>query len=291
MPVTASQVASYSKKLNSLKREAIGLLASSRVAVNKATEFRRMRIKDLIDSRIRDDGVITTSELPPLRDAIKVEVDAMIDEANAVLVAQKHAAFDLAVQKGSEVAAMDLGGEAMFFAPSTDLLVISSQFTADYVRTIGADLMGEVNQILGRTAVGGLQPYEAMRNIDKLIGKSGATGVSYQAERIVRTEVQRIYSLTLDSSFTKFAEQMTNPKAVKKTWVSGPYRAGRREEHQEMDGQTVPIDEPFQCPSGAVLMYPGDPQGDPGETINCGCTWILNAESIATAVLETIDEL
>lgn len=41
-----------------------------------------------------------------------------------------------------------------------------------------------------------------------------------------------------------------------------------REQHAERDGERVPVGEPF---SGG-LMYPGDPAGDPGDTINCRCT-------------------
>ena len=287
MPVTAAQVQAYASKLNGLKREAIGLTNTARVEVNKVTEAHRVRIKDMIDSRIKDDGKITLSELPPLRDSIKAEMDSMLDEVNDVLAAQKKAAFDLAVSKTQELAGLDLGGDAMFFSPSTDLLVISSEFTADYVKSISSQFMAEVNVTLGRTAAGGMQPYEAMRKIDQIIGKTGAQGVSYQAERVVRTEVHRIYSATLDSQFTKFAEQLVKPGAVKKKWVSGPFRPGRRENHQDMDGETVGINERFS--NG--LMYPGDPQGAPEETINCGCTWILDAESVTQGVLETIEEL
>ncbi|MFA6158889.1 MAG: phage portal protein [Candidatus Paceibacterota bacterium] len=50
-------------------------------------------------------------------------------------------------------------------------------------------------------------------------------------------------------------------------WASG-VKGGVREEHAAMDGQERPIDMPFS--NG--LMWPGDPSGDPGETVNCECT-------------------
>ena len=43
-----------------------------------------------------------------------------------------------------------------------------------------------------------------------------------------------------------------------------------RDSHVELDGEHVPMDEPFS--NG--LMYPGDPKGDPSEVYNCRCTMI-----------------
>ena len=44
-----------------------------------------------------------------------------------------------------------------------------------------------------------------------------------------------------------------------------------RIEHLEVDGQVVPIDEPFIV-GGEELMYPGDASGSAGNVINCRCT-------------------
>lgn len=43
-----------------------------------------------------------------------------------------------------------------------------------------------------------------------------------------------------------------------------------RESHAEIDGESVPVDEPFS--NG--LMYPADPDGDPAEVYNCRCTMV-----------------
>jgi len=47
-----------------------------------------------------------------------------------------------------------------------------------------------------------------------------------------------------------------------------------RESHQELDGETVPVNEPFSN----KLMYPGDPEGDPSEVYNCRCTMVSELE-------------
>lgn len=54
-----------------------------------------------------------------------------------------------------------------------------------------------------------------------------------------------------------------------KTWVTqGDERV--RDWHEDADGQEVPVDQPFDV-GGESLMYPGDPDGSPGNVINCRC--------------------
>ncbi len=82
------------------------------------------------------------------------------------------------------------------------------------------------------TAVRGLTPYETMQELDTLLSRAGQRGVSYQAERIVRTEVQRVYSIALDTQVQSLAALVESPNKLLKQWVSGPFRPGRREKHQ-----------------------------------------------------------
>ena len=54
-----------------------------------------------------------------------------------------------------------------------------------------------------------------------------------------------------------------------KTWMS-THDERTRESHARMDGETVPLDEPFS--NG--LMYPADPSGPPEEVYNCRCSLV-----------------
>lgn len=60
------------------------------------------------------------------------------------------------------------------------------------------------------------------------------------------------------------AENQGSRKKVYKVWVTGP---NARESHQLMDGETVPIDEPFS--NGAD--WPGDDSLDADESCGCNC--------------------
>jgi len=92
-------------------------------------------------------------------------------------------------------------------------------------------------------------------------------------------------SIAHDAQVQALAAMLDNPQKLLKQWVSVPWRPGRREEHQRIDGQQVPVTEPFRLYDGRTkLMYPRDPSCPPGETINCGCSWIIVPESLVAEV-------
>ena len=51
-----------------------------------------------------------------------------------------------------------------------------------------------------------------------------------------------------------------------------------RHTHRALDGESVPINEPFSND----LMFPGDPEGDASEVWNCRCTMIADIEGYET---------
>lgn len=287
MAHSAAKINAYARKLDQLRREAVAIPNDVRVAINNLTELHRVRIKDMIEQRIRA-GEIPTGEFIPLQAQINVEINAMLDEARGLLNAEQEAVYRLATQKTRELA-MEAG--AGFYAPSVEQLLVAQKFGADLITNLSAETMQKVNGVLSKTALGGATPYDAMKEIDGVLGIKGAGGVSWRAETIVRTEVHRIYSVALDAQFEGFLQTGVDRTKVKKKWVSGPYRKGRREDHQAMDGKAVAYDDPFMLPNGNLLMFPGDPAGPAEEVINCGCTWVLVPESIEEAVLSRIENL
>ncbi len=57
---------------------------------------------------------------------------------------------------------------------------------------------------------------------------------------------------------------------IEKEWLAA-IDARTRHWHAELNGVTVPIDEPFHSEYGDI-MYPGDPSADPANTYNCRCS-------------------
>lgn len=57
---------------------------------------------------------------------------------------------------------------------------------------------------------------------------------------------------------------------TRKKWVA-TLDSRTRDAHQDLDGQTAEVDEPFHSELGNI-MYPGDPSADPANVYNCRCT-------------------
>ena len=96
----------------------------------------------------------------------------------------------------------------------------------------------------------------------------------YSAERIIRST----YTASANYAHT---EDLKEQQYSHKKWITSRdsrVRAGGRSQynHRQMEGQTVPIGEPFVTPEGHRLMYPGDTSlGAPaGTVVNCRCSVI-----------------
>ena len=95
-------------------------------------------------------------------------------------------------------------------------------------------------------------------------------GIGYRAERVARTEVISVNNMAAQNTYVE--------NGVKEhEWLSTADNQTRGNDpkddysHVDADGEVVGIDEPF-TQSGGSLMYPGDPDGEPGNVINCRCT-------------------
>jgi len=284
MAVSEKEVREFAKRVKGLQRSAGELSNDVRAHVTSIVDEHRRKIKELID-HYPPKTTLPAGDIPRLSAQIKAEVDSMIDEAAMEIRKAQEGVWRKGVAAGQELA-QGLELEGAFFAPSAELLTIATGYTADLVRTIGTDLMPQVNGVLSRAVLGSKTPHEAMQDLDALLGRAGQRGVSWQAERIVRTEVQRVYDIALDQQVQSLTSMLDNPKGLKKEWVSGPWRPGRREEHQRMDGEQVPVDEPFTLKSGVRLDYPRalGPDNAPEETICCGCTWRIVPESLVDSM-------
>jgi len=86
----------------------------------------------------------------------------------------------------------------------------------------------------------------------------------FRTERIARTEVNRA------SNWGSLEGAKSVGMSQDKVWMSA-FSPDSRETHNAADGQRVDINEPFTV-GGESLMYPGDPAGSVGNTVNCLCS-------------------
>jgi len=109
-----------------------------------------------------------------------------------------------------------------------------------------------------------LRNHEGINEIMKRVARVfDLSEKGWRAERIARTE-------TIRAANKGTLEGYRQAGVRKKEWVTA-LDERTREWHAEADGQIVGIDEPFIV-GGEQLMYPGDPNGSPENTINCRCT-------------------
>lgn len=293
----------YQRDIKKLQKEAAKLPDSLKLRVRGIVDNRRGRINNLILETVADPKgtALPARSAAGLGQRIAAEINLMIDEVSGEIKAAQAEAWKAGAKAGNELLKAATLESGAFFAPPAELFTIATAHSADLIVTIGRELIPKVNSIISRAVLGGVTPFEAMKNIDALVangpGRSGIHrtdgrgGASYQAERIVRTEVNRVYSVALDSFNGEFVNQLgpEASKKLKKRWVFGPWREGRRSRHQDMDGEEVPMDETFS--NG--LKYPRDPAAfdKPEEVINCGCTWVIVPDSVEEAALEAIKTL
>ena len=95
-----------------------------------------------------------------------------------------------------------------------------------------------------------------------------------QLQRISRTETHSTYNQS------KYDAMMQSTAVKGKRWLSSGL-ANSREWHEEANGQTQYVEDPFQV-MDEPLDYPGAPEGSPENIINCACTMtpIIREEEI-----------
>ena len=116
----------------------------------------------------------------------------------------------------------------------------------------------------------GLAEGQGMAEFTRAILDSGIRDEYYKARRVAVTEVLRAHSVAQQEAY------MQSPAVSEKMWKhTGEYRNEPRQNHVDMDGQRVPVEEPYELigADGGTYepMYPRDPLLPPEESINCHC--------------------
>jgi hypothetical protein len=125
----------------------------------------------------------------------------------------------------------------------------------------------------------------AAAQIERMTNRYSNKLLLRRGETIARTETIAALNAGRDEGVTQLIERGEVPAED----VTGEWSAsadGRvRDSHAGMDGQTQPHGEPFQSPTGAQMMFPGDSSlGAGGEdVINCRCYLAVKIDWLAGA--------
>lgn len=131
-------------------------------------------------------------------------------------------------------------------------------------RQIAETSQARVTETLLRAARDGWSAERTAKAIQAELG--GEIGRS-RARTIARTEIGSAQNAALSYVADR------NPARVRRRWVA-IHDDRTRPAHAAVDGQTIGPGERFRV-GGEELRYPGDPEGSPGNVINCRCAMIL----------------
>lgn len=241
-------------------------------------------VKSLIPKEIRDSyAEVVNKSIDKKGDAFKPKVlDYGEDQKKRVLSKLRDA-------KSFEVKALD----GMFDVTKENNLLaeISFPFIQEFVREAGEQAMQTINpaeqfeitervqkyikerskkmakqvndttlEKLSRVLAEGIEAGEGIAKLTDRVNSVYEEYPTYRAEMIARTEA----TSANNRGFIESYEQSGVANA--KEWIStGDGKT--RDSHADADGEIVGLDSTFS--NG--LEYPGDPSGDPSETVNCRC--------------------
>jgi hypothetical protein len=151
-----------------------------------------------------------------------------------------------------------------------------NQYVLTFAQEVSDTTKGNIAQIMARAQADGASIPQVQAQLDALFERyiSGELPTdddfdwftdrtpAYRTEMIARTEIQRSSNSSSQEIFKTFG-------APRKEWLTA-IDGRERPEHAAANGQIVAIDAPFIV-GGEQLMYPGDPAGSAGNTIQCRC--------------------
>jgi len=168
-------------------------------------------------------------------------------------------------QRG-ESALADIGIELAFNATTaraSDFIARNTEFVlANVDETTTAAIQGALAL--------GVEQNETLADIITRVDKYFDDCESSRAALIGRTETTRAYNFAANEAW-----QQTEGVVTQQEWLTARDGLGGRHAedpaYAELDGQVVGLNDKFQV-GDSWLAYPGDPDGEPGETCNCRCT-------------------
>ncbi len=204
----------------------------------------------------------------PGEDAVRVIFDLATERALFEAAADRHIrgayySFALSVSRGVDPGFnFNLQNPASLDFLKEKVSKISREINEATLESLSEEIVEAVNQAV----ITGFDRSETIAQITDRIEEVYSFAVDHRAERIARTEI-------ISASNAGAIDGMRATGVERKEWLDSRDEKVR-ESHRQISGQVAAIGEPFVTSSGAKLMFPGDPEADPGETVNCRCTLI-----------------
>ncbi len=152
---------------------------------------------------------------------------------------------------------------------SSRLRVWATESSAEAVVGIGKITRTRIRNAIADGIASSLNPREIARSIRERVGSMSVA----RAKTIARTETHRgvlgAQQVDMEDSSAALDVELV------KIWVATE-DARTRESHSRADGQRRKLSEFFRVGSSEI-SYPGDPDGEPEDVINCRCVVVYEA--------------
>lgn len=266
----AEQNAAYRKALDAVMDD-----------VGKLNRTAQDRTIDLL-GELRAEVVATIAEVDSPSRAMYERTLGQIDEAIRRFIERYRAdvarlqgqGFNLGIALSQ--APLVAGGVAVGVgAISDDLIDIATQFSADLIGGIGADLRKRINNELVGVLVGAQTPGDAVRKIGRnLHDPNHFRTIGARAQAIVVTEIGRVQALASQARQNELAGIVPG---LRKRWVHA--RVGEaRQAHLAADARygfsgaigPIPVDANYSI-NGHAARFPRDPSLPASESVHCRC--------------------
>lgn len=166
---------------------------------------------------------------------------------------------------------------------SVDQLAIAQQVASDLVRKVSSEFRNSAKTAISMGILGKKSAFGIMQDVAGLLrtqpDRQGNLGtIAYQAERIVRTESNAIYSLASQVRQQQVADDTTG---MRKYWVTA-HDVRVRPDHTSAGQRYAPGGDPGPIPFGQDYMVggehmkmPHDPRSSAKQRINCRCISVM----------------
>lgn len=266
----------------------------------KAIDAYLAKADEDLEKTLEDEGRVYPEKTVEHISALEEIMAAALVEETALYIReiQKKKTVRAALDALQNIREQDALDKSIRSACSEAFQEIIPEYTKGYIQL--ADSALTVNRISRRTItwiegwstrLGELMKLDSYNEIERILTKaleagnnvneaawailnSGIRDEYYKARRAAITEILRAHNVA------SWEAAMQTPCVRERQWRhTGAHKNEPRENHVAMDGQIVPVDEPFTLEgrNGTTYypMFPIDPDLPPEESINCHCT-VLN---------------
>jgi len=254
----------------------MGYRASQWRVIDRRRAAYRSKMRPLFREALEKQIAPLLEVIPRYTDITQVEVPVLSDEGIRAAYKRLYlsAAFDFA--RADRLAAKSLRGGMVVKSEEEIFESLMQERILSYMdRNLGTTitaigdtskdlLQGILRQIASEIVEQGLGGGAAQTMLRDRIESEWHRAAYYRTERIVRTEVNRA------SNWGSLEGVKSSDIPHNKVWLSA-FAPQSRSDHMEANGQVVDTGEDFSV-GPDMLSYPGDPRGEPGNTINCMCS-------------------